>query len=164
MGDNLYHFRFSMFFLLSIFASGCASSYVDQSERAERELTVSENLLGPANVNGEELSKYAARHGNDPVALGRLDLYRRISFYVGAVGGVYSFVADKQGNVIGRTIGNGLWGIGWTCWLGFGAVVRADLQKDTGETHDAFFDKTDSVVSGNPSVPSWALVWRYAEF
>jgi hypothetical protein len=105
--------------------------------------------------------------GTSPATLSNIDYYRRLSFYLGAVGGIYSFIADSQENVRGRTLGNAVWGIGWTCWLGFGAVVRADIKKIMDEHNETFVaNASKATVVGGADNPnnSWALLWQLRSF
>ena len=105
--------------------------------------------------------------GTSPATLSSRDYYRRLSFYLGAVGGIYSYVADSQGNVRGRTLGNAAWGIGWTCWLGFGAIVRADIKQimdEHNETFSANADTATGIRGANHASNSWAFLWQLRSF
>ena len=99
-----------------------------------------------------------------PQTLAQLDYYRRLGFYLGAIGGVYSFIADSRGNVRGRTLGNAVWGLGWTCWLGFGAIVRADIRQLMDKHNEAIDANGHGSARSDYHANSWAILWRFGSF
>ncbi len=172
-------------FMLSA-TSGCANKPLLDSVREKsllesskwNDVTLSESLVSPAHATvAVALGRSSPLEYKDLTQASRstrmsvttktltdLDYYRRLSFYLGAIGGIYSFVADSQDNVRGRTIGNAVWGIGWTCWLGFGAVIRADIRQLMDE-HNEAIDGITNANSGTDDVSSsWAILWQLSSF
>ena len=145
------------------------------------DVSLSESLISPATTTVQTASGRSSQLSySDLMQVGypsklkittetlfNTDYYRRLSFYLGAVGGIYSFIADSQGNVRGRTIGNAVWGIGWTCWLGFGAIVRADIRQIMDEHNEAIGANGLGRASSDgidPRGNSWAVLWRLRNF
>ncbi len=143
-----------------------------------QDVTLSETLMSPApTIIDTESSRSSHQSFDDlylgiphskststPQILAQLDYYRRLGFYLGAIGGVYSFIADGRGDVRGRTLGNAVWGLGWTCWLGFGAIVRADIRQLMDEHNEAIDANGHGSARSDYRANSWAILWRFGSF
>lgn len=182
-GSNTFTFKFALTrMLLTAFLTGCATNQTPQPYEHLQlqtwlDVALDESLLGenqialtslPANADQLSYQEFARTIGSGKTEVitanfQKLDLYRRIGFYGGTAGALFSLIANKQGNIWGRTIGNGLWGIGWTCWLGFGALIRADARLFL-EQHNESLQQTGSDSDGHDDPRAWAFLWRVREF
>jgi len=171
-----------IFICFAGFQAGCSKNHsLQQKEllanQAWLDVTVDESVAGPNRVTVTtapptdatlSYQEFVSVSGN-PIPertltnFQELDFYRRLSFYAGTIGGIYSIIANNQGNIRGRTIGNGLWGIGWTCWLGFGALIRADSRLLL-EQHNDTLQQAGSDFAGRVDDPAWTVLWRIREF